>query len=239
MEWITKTPIAHRGLHTADNPENSMGAFKAAQAANYAIELDLRLSKDGEIVVFHDETLERMTGKSGFVEQMSADELCGIRLKGGDETIVSLERVFQEITAPICLEIKRCFDDQAMRKRLLELTRRYKPQCVFASFEPMTLINLRKSAPEIARGMISCDFRGAEEKARSLLERKRLQYLAAICAVRPSFISYAIDSLPFWVTSAYRKMFKIPLIAWTARSQEEAEMARRFADNVIFEGFMA
>ena len=51
--WITKTPIAHRGLHNKDIPENSLSAFKNAIEHGYAIEIDLQITKDNKIIVFH------------------------------------------------------------------------------------------------------------------------------------------------------------------------------------------
>ena len=53
---------AHRGLHGDGVPENSLEAFELACQAGFGIELDVQLSSDGEVVVFHDYTLNRMTG---------------------------------------------------------------------------------------------------------------------------------------------------------------------------------
>ena len=56
-----RTSYAHRGLHGAGVPENSLAAFREAVLHGYGIELDLQLSRDGEIMVFHDYNLDRMT----------------------------------------------------------------------------------------------------------------------------------------------------------------------------------
>ena len=52
--WTYRIPIAHRGLHDANKPENSLAAFSAAVKAGYAIEFDLHLLSDGHFAVFHD-----------------------------------------------------------------------------------------------------------------------------------------------------------------------------------------
>ena len=66
---------AHRGLHGGGVPENSMAAFRRAVEAGYGIELDVHLSRDGEVVVFHDETLVRMTGCERRLAELTLDEL--------------------------------------------------------------------------------------------------------------------------------------------------------------------
>ena len=60
-------PFAHRGLWDEGLPENSLGAFRAAAEAGFAIELDIQLSSDGEVMVFHDYTLDRVCGRAGKV----------------------------------------------------------------------------------------------------------------------------------------------------------------------------
>ena len=87
--WLTSTPIAHRGLHetAAGAPENSLAAFARAAEAGYPIELDVQISRDGAAVVFHDDTLERMTGNKGKVSRRSAAELTQLSLLGSDQGI--------------------------------------------------------------------------------------------------------------------------------------------------------
>ncbi|MGE5389162.1 MAG: glycerophosphodiester phosphodiesterase family protein, partial [Hyphomicrobiales bacterium] len=68
-DWLTARPIAHRGLHDALNGvvENSIAAARAAIAASYGVECDVQRTKDGDLVVFHDDTLERLTSRDGRV----------------------------------------------------------------------------------------------------------------------------------------------------------------------------
>jgi glycerophosphoryl diester phosphodiesterase len=100
---------AHRGLWTTDGlPENSLGSFRAAAAAGLGIEFDLRPSGDGEIMVFHDLLLERMTGTPGEVETLPASALQTRRLNGGPEVLASFEELlsFWPQDLPMLAEMK-------------------------------------------------------------------------------------------------------------------------------------
>ena len=109
------TPIAHRAYHdlARGRPENSRAAIRAAVAAGYGIEIDLQLSKDGVPMVFHDETLERLTPRQGWVCDLPANELASIPLTGGDEAIPTLTEVLDLIagSVPLLIELK----DQTLR----------------------------------------------------------------------------------------------------------------------------
>lgn len=73
---INQNIIAHRGIHNnKDIPENSLLAFKTAVENNYAIELDVQLTKDNVLVVFHDYDLKRMTNKNGLIQDLTYKEL--------------------------------------------------------------------------------------------------------------------------------------------------------------------
>ena len=82
MEKFKEIKYAHRGLHDATKAENSLSAFAAAKEKGYGIELDVRLSKDGELVVFHDDNLTRMAGIDGKVVDFTAEELSKMSLSG-------------------------------------------------------------------------------------------------------------------------------------------------------------
>ena len=104
------TPLAHRGYHNAAlrHPENAVSAFQAAIDAGYGIELDVQLCRDGQAVVFHDDTLDRMTARSGAVREYTAAELGLIRLRDSDDFIPTLAQVLQLVDGkvPLLIEIK-------------------------------------------------------------------------------------------------------------------------------------
>ncbi|ABI75486.1 glycerophosphoryl diester phosphodiesterase family protein [Hyphomonas neptunium ATCC 15444] len=100
---------AHRGLWTKDGlPENSLGSFSAAADAGLGIELDLRPSADGEVMVFHDPLLQRMTGAEGQFENFPASTLKTHRLNGGDEPVPSFDDLlsFWPQDLPVLAEMK-------------------------------------------------------------------------------------------------------------------------------------
>ena len=77
IDFLRNKPIAHRGLHNKELniPENSISAFKEAIAKGLPIELDVHLLKDGKLVVFHDDNLNRMTGLNKKIKDCNYDEI--------------------------------------------------------------------------------------------------------------------------------------------------------------------
>ena len=73
--WLLARPIAHRGLHNDEIPENSLTAFDRAIEAGYPIETDVRIIDDGSVIVFHDDKLARMTGRDGYSCNLTLDDL--------------------------------------------------------------------------------------------------------------------------------------------------------------------
>ena len=87
--FLYTTPIAHRGLHDARAgiPENSYAAFSHAAREGYAIGTDVHLTADGQIAVFHDDDLLRMTGERGGICGKTFRQLSELRLLGTEERI--------------------------------------------------------------------------------------------------------------------------------------------------------
>ena len=119
IESFQGKAFAHRGLWDDGIPENSLTAFRGAEENGFGIELDVQAGKDGVALVFHDETLDRMTGRSGRVEEITLDELGLLRLGQSDEQIPTLEVALSAIHSetPILVEIKTR-RDQSIDDRL-------------------------------------------------------------------------------------------------------------------------
>lgn len=141
IEWLKEEPIAHRGLFDKENPENSLKAFKKAIDNNYAIELDIQFTKDKQIVVFHDETLERMTKNLSYVSDMTYKQLSKLKLLNTDEKIPLLEDVLKVVDGkvPIIIEIKDCKDIIDLGKEAYEILKRYNGKYTIQSFNPIVL----------------------------------------------------------------------------------------------------
>ena len=107
LSWLTAQPIAYRGFHDMNRQrwENTIAAFEAAVDHGYAIECDVHLAADGVPVVFHDETLERLTGREGRVWQLSSIELAALRIGGTSQTVPMLAQVLERIGGRVPLVI--------------------------------------------------------------------------------------------------------------------------------------
>jgi glycerophosphoryl diester phosphodiesterase len=234
--WLRTQPIAHRGLHQLERsiPENSLSAFQAAIDRNYAIELDLHLSADNEVVVFHDDTLERTTGIAGELCNKSAKALGELRLFGTDQRIPLLSDVLALVDgrSPLLIELKTSRPVGELEAEVVRLLSRYHGPFAIQSFDPYRLAWLRQNAPHVCRGQLS-----GKLKESDLPPYKRLilRNLLLTPWTRPHFIAYEIGALPHWNAQLHRTA-GLPLLAWTVRTKHDRRRARRWATNIIFEG---
>ncbi len=233
--WLVNKYIAHRGLHNETFAENSIGAFKNAIENNYAIELDVQQIADGTVVVFHDATLQRVTGQDGYLKNIASEkDLCKYFLEGTKEHIPTFKEVLKVIggATPILIEIKNTGKVGELEDKVIELLRNYKGEFAIESFNPYVLSYFKTHAPEFVRGQLSCYFRG--EKL-SFIKKYLLKRLALNRVAEPNFIAYNVDDLPNRYVSKYKNL---PLIGWTVRSQEQYLDVVKHCDNVIFEDFI-
>ncbi|MGE5401763.1 MAG: glycerophosphodiester phosphodiesterase family protein [Ignavibacteriales bacterium] len=236
MDWLLKIPISHRGLH--DNisvPENSLAAFKASMAEGYPIELDVRLLADGHLAVFHDLYLSRMTSQKGSVLKKNSREVRRMRLLDTNETIPLLSEVLELVNGrvPLLIEVKNRKQVGILESRLLHMLKGYKGEYAIESFNPLSVKWFRNYAPQIIRGQLS----GAFGSIRSAGRRALLRGYFFSRLSRPDFIAYDIKYLPARRVNNFR-LRGIPVIGYTAKSRREFELAGKYCDNVIFEGFL-
>lgn len=232
--WLTTQPIAHRGLHDDTRPENSLSAFEAAALAGDPIELDVHLTRDGQVVVFHDDTLDRLTGQTGRVTDATMAELSALRLLGTDQPVPSLDEVLALVAdrVPVVIEIKTRGPIGALEAAVLASTERHPGRYSVQSFNPWSMVWWRRHAPSIPRGMLSGD---TSEYDVTAPEKFLLRHLALAPLVRPHYIGYELAALPRTATTQLRRI-GVPLLAWTIRTPDDLQRARGLADNVIFEG---
>jgi glycerophosphoryl diester phosphodiesterase len=233
-------PIAHRGLWSPDGPpENSLGAFQAACAAGYGIELDVQLSADGEAMVFHDEDLKRMTGVEGRLSDHTAAGLSELRLKGTDERIPTLSEALTLIgrRALTHVELKTPFGHVGpLEQRVHEILIDHSgPVCVIG-FNPYSHAWFAERFPNVLRGLDSYSWDRAPHMNEA--QRKSFANLEQVAIAQPHFLALGLDMLPSPKAARYRAE-GLPVIAWTVRSPEEWAAVRDSCDNLIFEGFRA
>ena len=241
--FLTKTPIAHRGLHSDGVPENSLAAFEAAAAHGYAVETDVRFTKDKQLVVFHDDTVDRMTDGAGSVASFPLAALRELHLGGTQERIPLFSECLSCIAgrAPLLLEIKDMpgvSGKEIAEAVSAEIARFPALEYAVQSFQPAYPAAYKKLRPGIACGMLGADKTYTKEDFHgSPLWRIKAKLLPDVCmraAKKLDFISYFTENYPSEKLAAYKKI----RLAWTVRSPEEASRVRQYADNIIFEGFL-
>ena len=231
--WLFSRPIAHRGLHGIDAPENSLAAFGKAIEAGFPIEIDVRPIDDGTVVVFHDDKLTRMTDLNGYVCNMTKSDLEKVRLRNSDERIPTFKEVLEFVDGrtPLLIEIKNDSTVGQLERDTLELLSSYKGEYAVQSFNPYSMEFFKKNAPQIPRGQLSCFF---DKKDLGFFKRFVLKRLKMNKVSSPDFISYNHANLP----NKYVTKTKLPTLAWTVRSNAEMEKCLPYRDNIIFENFI-
>lgn len=243
LDWLTARPIAHRGLHDAKQGviENTRSAFAAAIEAGYAIECDLQASLEGEAVVFHDETLDRLMNAKGLVAQHSTAELKAMKFKAGSDHIQTLGDLLAQVAGrvPLVIELKSLWDgNEALTRRAVEVVKDYDGAFAFMSFDPKVIERVRELAPDIVRGIVADRVTHPDYQTLPVSARIGLREFGHIADTQPDFISYHWRDLPYAPVTQFRDTGR-PVICWTIRSEADAVAARRYCDQITFEGFRA
>ena len=229
--WLLTRPIAHRGLHNEEYPENSLGAFQRCIDKNYPIELDVRLLNDNTLVVFHDDTLARMTGLDGYVSQINKEDLKNCKLNKTNFVIPTFREVLDLVDGkvPILIELKTANSSVGpLEKILTDTLTDYTGEYAVQSFNPFSVGWFTEHYPDIIRGQLSCSYKNSDMPFWKKMYLKRMNYNKKN---KPDFISYDFHDFP----NKYLDKFDGPILAWTVRNEKHLEMAKKYADNIIFE----
>ena len=182
---------AHRGLYDGKEiPENSMAAFSRACDAGVGIELDVQLSRDGTVVVFHDYTLERMTGDPAMVNQTEIEDLKKLSLGGTEERIPTLAEVLKLVDGrvPLLIEMKGESTDTSLCPKLAEVLEGYRGLYCIESFNPMLIREIQKWLPGALCGLLYTNVCRDKKKCSAL--NIILTCMALNVLARPHFIAY-------------------------------------------------
>lgn len=242
-EWLTARPIAHRGLHDAPAGliENTLPAFEAAIARGFAIELDVQGTADGNAVVFHDETLDRLTGETGLVKERTTEELAEIAVTGSGTRIPSLAKVLAEVDGrtPLIIEVKSIHDgDMALADAVCGALQAYHGPAAIMSFDPAVMAHIRSNGTGRPAGIVSAPMTYTHwHKSLSFLQRLRFGTLLHGPGFSADFISYEVKSLPALSPLVAKKLGGKALMCWTVRDAATARRAMRWVDQITFEGF--
>lgn len=235
--WLTETYVAHRGLFDNENgiPENSLPAFVRAYEHGFGIETDVQMSKDGVLVVFHDDDLKRMTGVDGKLTDYTLEELRSFKLGETDCVIPTFEEFLAAANGVnLIVEIKTHENIGEVEQKTYDLLKTYKGHYCIESFNPFIVRWFKKHAKEVIRGTLSCSYENAPWPSL----KKRLLANLKLCKWNGSqFIAYDAESIRG--NKAVAKFGKhIPIICWTIKSQAQYDDLNDCFDNMIFDGFI-
>jgi glycerophosphoryl diester phosphodiesterase len=243
LDWLTARAIAHRGLHDSTQGliENTAGAVRAAIAAGYGIEVDVQLSGDGEVMVYHDAALGRLTEGDARLDRLSAGELKRVPFRDSSERMMTLGELCDLVAGrtTMLIEVKSRFDgDVRLAKRVAEVLTAYAGPAAPMSFDPWQIKALRHKAPALSCGIIAAKYRPHPYwDLMPAWMRHGMGYLLTALLAQPQFIAYAAADLPALAPVFAKRHWRLPLLAWTIHTDAERRHALRWADQIIFEGF--
>ena len=225
--WVFTAPVAHRGLHDANNGENTMEAYECAINAGYPIEMDIQISKDGVPFCFHDDNVKRITGVNKLFNDLTSEEIKELRVLGLGQKIPTFEDFLKLVNGkvPLMIEIKSPCSKQYDSARItVDCLKDYKGEFVVQSFDPFIMQKVRKYAPHIMRGQLG-----------GVPERGKLSYIKYVAVKnmwfnflsKPDYINYYLPHMPI--------NKKTPTICWTVRTENDLALAKKLGVNFVFE----
>lgn len=223
--------IAHRGIHNNLNiPENSIKAFKCALFCNVPIELDIHLTTDNKLVVFHDSNLLRMTGENKLIRKCSYDELKKFNLLDTDEKIPLFEDVLSLVNGKVLIDIEIKNDKRLNTtiKQLIKVLDNYNGEVIIQSFYLKYLLSLKQKRKNYILGILVTN---AEYFYYRFIDSKAILKL-----LKPNFIAYNKKMVKYSRIKNIRKK-GISIFAWTIKNRKEKEAAFKYADSIISEYF--
>ncbi len=246
--WLIERPIAHRGLHNAKKGviENTLAAAKAAIAASFAIECDIQPSADGEAIVFHDETLDRLTCASGPVSGLNAAEIAKVRIKGSGEPPPAFAALLGTVAGrtPVVCELKSRFDgDWRIADRAAALAAAYDGPLAFKSFDQDLVAYLRLRRPHTRSGapcpvgaLAQAAYDDPAWDALRPDQKRDWTDFDHYDLARPDFLSWNVDDLPHKIPFLVKELTGAPILAWTVRNARQRKAAHVWADQIVFDG---
>ena len=230
---------AHRGLHNAERPENSMAAFRAALDQGYGIELDIHLLKDGNLAVMHDSVLKRTTGRDGKIEDLTTAQLADYHLGGTDETIPEFLQVLDLFAgkAPLIVELKVADNNYAaLAQTACAMMEGYRGPWCMESFDPRCIYWLKKHRSEVIRGQLTENYFQSQNALPWVL-KWALRNQVFNFLTKPDFVAYKFADRKTVSDPLVRKLWGVQGVSWTLRSKEEYDTAVKEGWLPIFEGF--
>ncbi|MFC0245690.1 glycerophosphodiester phosphodiesterase [Falsochrobactrum ovis] len=231
IDWLTAQPIAHRGLHDLNNKcwENTLPAFEAAAQAGFTIECDVHLTRDGGVVVFHDDELDRLANRKGQISELTVTEATALTIGETQDRIPTLRQMLDLVAGrvPVVIELKGVAGrDDGLVAAVAAQLETYKGLAAIMSFDHRLIRRFRTDAEGIPAGLTA--------------EGTRMQDLEAHFAMLAhgiSFVSYNVHHLPNPFIRFVRNKLQMPTISWTVLDREMKKHSDQNVDQITFEGF--
>ncbi len=240
MKSFEEVYIAHRGLFNNDDVvENSLRAFKLAKENNYGIELDVQLTSDDKLVVFHDESLNRVCGINKNLRDCSYQELLKYNLLNTNDKIPLFKDVLDILDndVPLIVEIKSEGDPIKTCDKAVELLRQYNLNFTMESFSPVVVLHLRRKYKDIIRGQLAYNMLKDENEHSSIWVKFRCTYLLNNYLTRPDYVAYDVNNMHNLSFRIISKLFKGECVAWTIKNSEQLNKSREYYQQYIFDSF--
>ncbi len=231
---------AHRGLHNAQRPENSMSAFQAALDNGFGIELDIHLLADGNLAVMHDSSLLRTAGADIAIEELTTEQLSDYHLGDTEETIPTFRQVLDlfDGKAPLIVELKSVNNNYAaLTDAACRMLADYPGTYCLESFDPRCILHLKKHYPHIVRGQLAQNYFRSTSPVPGILKFLMTNHLGNFLTC-PDFIAYKYADRKNIGTFLTRRVLGLQGVSWTIRTKEDFDTALKKGWIVIFEGFL-
>ncbi len=230
---------AHRGLHDKERgvPENSLKAFDLAVRGGFGMEFDLQLTKDGQVVVHHDLTIQRTCGVDRNINEMTYEELSGYRLFGTEERIPLFAEVLKLVNGrtPLIIELKSYDRQEELCQKTVDLLKGYSGLYCVESFDPRIVRWFREHRPQVVRGQLMC--RRPQENMSALADFVGRNLMTNFYT-RPHFEAYDFHTRRNLSLRSARRVFGMQEVSWTLRSLEDYRVAKGEGCLCIFENFL-
>ncbi len=231
---------AHRGFYLRDQsiPENSLPAFQRAVSKGFGVELDLQLTADGHVVVFHDDTLKRMCGADVAVESLTLKELQQYSLAQSGEKIPLFSQVLKVMNGktPMIIELKPYGNTAELCSKTCELLLGYRGLWCVESFSPTVVQWFRKNQPKVVRGQLMAKFT-RKDKHFNIFTAFLARNLFVNVLGRPDFIAYDVNARRNWSLRAACRLFHAQEVCWTIRTPQQLWSIKTEGAIGIFEYF--
>ncbi|MEA3322623.1 MAG: glycerophosphodiester phosphodiesterase family protein [Patescibacteria group bacterium] len=238
VNFLVEKPIAHRGLWSGEIAENSLIAFSHAIDAGYPIELDVQLTSDDKLVVFHDWTLERVTNGNGKLSEKKYDDIKDLALGKSKQKILLFEDFLNLVNGEVALvvEIKsQSYFNYEICERVYSLLQNYDGKYAISAFNPFIVRWFTQNAPEIVRGQNFTDF-----KHKNIMEgwmRRMFAYSVWIVSNnKPDFFACRARMIPKSLPVHIAQKKQKPILAYTITNKQEYDRIKDVMSNEFFDG---